>query len=111
MLFIHFLEFHGKPVFGGKDSIHLSRYAFAGNKIDLECIGEGTLPIRYRWTKNGRPLMSAKYKIDGPQMKIDKLVLLDSGNYTCIASNVYGSSNCSITVKVCGMFLSPMLRF
>ena len=103
--FFVFPEIHGKPVYDNKQSFRLTRFALAGSKIKLECVAQGTQPIVYRWTRNGKPLTRTKYKAYGPVLKIDKLILHDAGNYTCVASNVFGSSNCSYEIRVYGLYL------
>lgn len=81
----------------------------AGSRIKLDCVAQGTQPIVYRWTRNGKALSHVKYKAYGPSLKINKLILDDAGNYTCVASNVFGNSNCSYEVKVYGLYLSLSL--
>ena len=100
-------------MYDNMQQFRLTKFALTGSKVKLECVAQGTRPIEYRWTRNGRPLTRMKYKAYGPVMKIDKLVLEDSGNFTCVARNVFGSSNCSYALKVYGLFrsISPSTSF
>ena len=102
------IEIHGKPVYDHIQSYRVTRFGLLGGKIKLECVADGTAPISYQWTRNGKPLTRMKYQTYGPVMKIDKLVLDDAGNYTCIASNAFGSSNCSYAVKIYGSYLNSL---
>ena len=86
----------------------MTRFALAGSHIKLDCVADGTAPISYQWTRNGKPLTRMKYQTYGPIMKIEKLVLGDTGNYTCIATNIFGSSNCSYAIKVYGSYLHSL---
>ena len=80
-----------------------------GGKIKLECVAQGSQPIRYEWRKNGKPLTHRKYKAEGPVLKINSLLVDDAGNYTCIASNEYGSSTCDYAISVYGTLLFILL--
>ncbi|XP_026825970.1 uncharacterized protein LOC105284959 isoform X2 [Ooceraea biroi] len=75
------------------------------SRLQLECRIRGTPGVTPTWYRNGRPLeRSARIKrhFDGTTAKIEitKVKASDAGEYTCVATNVLGStrSSCQVTV-------------
>ena len=80
----------------------------ASHSIRLKCEATGTPPIKYTWLKDGKKMR--KRKIDPYlntsiwYLKLKDLLPDDSGKYTCIVSNAYGSINHTYTLHVVGEF-------
>ncbi|XP_025160955.1 titin homolog isoform X2 [Harpegnathos saltator] len=74
-------------------------------RLQLECRMRGTPSVTPTWYRNGRPLeRSSRIKryFDGATAKIEisKVKASDAGEYTCVATNVLGSTrnSCQVTV-------------
>jgi hypothetical protein len=70
----------------------------------------GTKPVFYQWTKNGQVLANSPqsdYKIetfeDNSQFVIKSVDRTDSGNYSCIARNAFGTDSQSALLIVKGL--------
>ncbi len=70
----------------------------------------GTKPVFYQWTKNGQTLANSPqsdYKIeiheDHSQFVIKSVDRNDSGNYSCIARNAFGTDSQSALLIVKGL--------
>jgi len=70
----------------------------------------GTKPVFFQWNKNGITLSNnpeSKFKIenndDNSQFRIEKLNRSDSGNYSCIARNAFGTDIQSTLLIVKGL--------
>lgn len=76
----------------------------AGNVAELKCPAKGSRDdeITISWLKNGEEPTRAlgDVRIKGSTLKMENLVPKDSGNYTCIATNQYGSINHTFTLEV-----------
>lgn len=96
------LESIGKPEFPGMLVNWKKHYDYAGNGVKFDCKAQGTQPISYKWTKNGRPLTLLRYQARGWMLRIDDLTPDDEGNYTCIASNIHGNNSCTYELSVYG---------
>ncbi|XP_039306923.1 titin isoform X3 [Solenopsis invicta] len=75
------------------------------SRLQLECRIRGTPSVTSTWYRNGRPLeRSSRIKghFDGTtaRIEISKVKASDAGEYTCVASNILGStrSSCQVTV-------------
>ena len=75
----------------------------AGSGVELYCIAEGHLPTIH-WFKNGQEVNRALVG-DGQVLEIEGVTAIDSGVYTCVASNRQTSLNASATVTVIGMYV------
>ena len=68
-----------------------------GQSVRFRCEAKGDGLMTYTWLKNGKPLVFRNRRqrkmmdVNNHSLKIKKLLLADAGNYTCIASNKYGS--------------------
>lgn len=71
-------------------------YNKVGTRLPISCVlQEGTLPVRFEWLKDGNLIAaSTRHVIDSSQkasnLFLDKLIMGDTGNYSCRASNDYG---------------------
>ncbi|KAG5320919.1 UNC89 protein, partial [Acromyrmex heyeri] len=75
------------------------------SRLQLECRIRGTPNVTSTWYRNGRPLeRSSRVKryFDGTtaRIEISKIKASDAGEYTCVATNILGSTrnSCQVTV-------------
>jgi len=81
-----------------------------GSYFQLFCtIQEGSLPLFFEWSKNGKSLKASpdvNYKIESSDrfstFTIAKIDRNDSGNYTCIVRNAFGSDSQSVLLSIKG---------
>ena len=78
----------------------------ASHTIRLKCKAKGAPPLKYTWLKDGHRMPQRR---QGSYLNssiwyliVKDLVPNDSGKYTCIVSNPYGSINHTYTLKVVG---------
>lgn len=78
-----------------------------GKTITLECEAVGKPVPTARWLKNGRELVAGggRFRMEDNNNGVFRLILhdvmdMDSGDYTCEASNVCGSVRTTCTLKV-----------
>jgi hypothetical protein len=82
-----------------------------GSYFQLFCtVQEGSLPFFFEWSKNGQSLKAnpdVNYKIDNfdrfSTLTIAKIDRKDTGNYTCIVRNVFGTDSQNVLLTVKGM--------
>ena len=78
----------------------------AQHSFRLRCKARGQPPLMYQWLKNGDPKfrrrLQPSLRTNSWSMKLKDLIADDSGKYTCIVSNKYGSINHTYTLKVVG---------
>ncbi|XP_078358886.1 hemicentin-1-like isoform X2 [Oculina patagonica] len=76
----------------------------ASHSIRLKCLATGALPLKYTWLKNGEKMpkreMDPYLNTSIWYLKLKDLMPDDSGKYTCIVSNPYGSINHTYTLQV-----------
>ena len=72
----------------------------------------GSKPVFFQWIKNGITLTNnpeSNYKIvtndDNSQFSIKSLIRSDSGNYSCIARNEFGTDIQSTLLTVKGLII------
>lgn len=75
-----------------------------GGSLKLVCIVAGPQP-QYKWMKNGKPLVWSKDVINATKaefgcVKINKVSLLDAGEYTAQAKNADSEIECSCKVTI-----------
>lgn len=98
-------ESTGAPVFSDLDLLKRSFIAWpASNTKRLKCQATGAPPLKYKWLKDGgsvkRPRSDPNLNASLWYLKLRDLVPSDSGRYTCIVSNRYGSINHTFTLQV-----------
>ncbi len=84
-----------------------------GSSFRLLChTSAGTKPVFYQWNKNGLSLANnpeSSYKIetfeDNSQFVIKNVDRSDSGNYSCIARNAFGTDSQSAQLIVKGLII------
>ncbi|XP_020606914.1 fibroblast growth factor receptor 2-like isoform X4 [Orbicella faveolata] len=76
----------------------------ASHSIRLKCQATGAPPLKYTWLKDGMKMPSRRMdpylNTSIWYLKLKDLVPDDSGKYTCIVSNPYGSINHTYTLQV-----------
>lgn len=86
------------------NSIFVPRNIAIGDITEISCsIKRGSLPVQFKWLHNGKEVHShPRYKITtseaSSQFFIGKIQASDIGNFTCMASNSFGSD--SVTESV-----------
>ncbi|NXG28703.1 MFA3L protein, partial [Dromaius novaehollandiae] len=78
-----------------------------GSSALIDCNVQGNPSPRYRWyNSNGRLLQEEENKagkwwfLDNGLLNITSVSFEDRGKYTCVASNMYGSVNNTVTLRV-----------
>jgi len=76
-----------------------------GQKLTVTCsTTKGSKPLTFEWLKDGHLLAVEKYRINNDEdysmLKIDSLNSVDGGNYTCKASNAFGSDSSIFEVQI-----------
>lgn len=67
---------------------------------------QGTLPFTFEWRKNDKVISELQENMQilpghhASTFYIEKVSEMNSGTYTCIVSNTYGSDNISVTLNV-----------
>lgn len=80
----------------------------SGDRTGVYCQASGSLPIVFEWYKNGVLLKDndllkiVKNEEDASSLKFKSISPLDSGNYTCSASNNYGVDRYTATLIIHG---------
>ncbi|XP_068202976.1 roundabout homolog 3-like [Palaemon carinicauda] len=72
----------------------------SGVLIELECIALGSPPPRVTWYRATGRIPYGRSKIEENKLTIEHVVAVDSGTYTCEASNEAGSISANATVTV-----------
>lgn len=74
-----------------------------GHPIRLKCHATGAAPLNVTWAKNGKPLSRnhrSHLKSKGWVLSFKELTNDDTGTYSCIVRNAYGSIDKTFDVKV-----------
>ena len=72
-----------------------------GDRITLQCRGQGTQPITIQWSKVIGSLSPSARERDGT-LEISPVTAADSGRYRCIAVNAGGRAEAYVDVVVSG---------
>lgn len=81
-----------------------------GGSTKLFCtVSSGDLPIRFTWTKNGHLMNTNGTNLKIQQLddltsmfSLNRVLLEDAGNYSCITQNEVGSASHTASLKVMG---------
>ena len=72
-------------------------------------VQEGEQPFFFEWYKNAQPIkpgLSVKWNIESSEMlsnlKIERIAREDTGNYSCLVKNIYGSDSIHVILTVKG---------
>lgn len=88
-----------------------------GDITAITCtIKRGSRPVNFKWLHNGQEVrMHSKYKITSSdatsQFFIGEIQASDIGNFTCIASNAYGTDSKTESVFMEGMIFKKIFFF
>lgn len=103
----HYPElYHKKNKFGSKPrwidvSKRNSKDKLEGSSVLLKCKASAKPAPNITWFKNGKELKSQpRIKMDGYKLLIESLRETDSGIYTCIVFNFYGTIHKNFTLDV-----------
>ncbi|BFZ06512.1 hypothetical protein BsWGS_09551 [Bradybaena similaris] len=72
-----------------------------GDKIDVECLAYGRLPLYYSWVRNDGPMHpGATYSDHNRVLTIPKARLEDTGSYTCVVRGDRNTANRTIVISL-----------
>lgn len=78
----------------------------ARHSVRLKCKANGSTPLKFQWLKDGQAKiqrrLQPRIRTDTWYLKLKDLAPLDSGKYTCLVSNTYGSINHTFTLRIVG---------
>lgn len=76
----------------------------ARHSVRLKCKANGSTPLKFQWLKDGQAKiqrrLQPRMRTDTWYLKLKDLAPLDSGKYTCLVSNTYGSINHTYTLRI-----------
>eukprot|EP00117_Sycon_ciliatum_P034379 scpid21685/ scgid4914/ Down syndrome cell adhesion molecule homolog len=77
----------------------------SASRFMIQCNITGDTPLVLRWFKNGKVLANASGRADfSPYLNTfnfpERLTATDSGNYTCVAENIFGNNSRSMMLLV-----------
>ena len=87
------------------------RTAYAGDTVTLVAAASGGLPLRYQWRCNGTNLANG-VAIRGAQttaLTLFGVQTNDSGNYSLVVSNAYGSTTSSVVCVTVNIIPAPVI--
>lgn len=95
------------PVFTKKPSEHIED--MEGKLVKIEGRVSGSQPISVSWFKDDMEIQSSdkydiSFKSNVAVLCIKNSQVIDSGRYSCQASNEAGKASCDVTVGISGMF-------
>ena len=99
----------GAPRFADSSRMKQTFIAWPARRtVRLKCEASGSTPLKYQWLKDGLPAivrrLQPRLKTNMWYLRLKDLVVLDSGKYTCVVSNSYGSINHTYTLQVVGEY-------
>ena len=87
------------------DDFDQSKNLVHGDPLILNCSAWGHPDVSFVWYMNNRLLQADKRISFGPKnmsLKIASIEFSDRGDYTCVASNIHGSDNSTILIRIKG---------
>ena len=71
-------------------------------------VRQGAQPLFFEWYKNSRPIRSSAPRLVIENSKLFSTLMIehiardDTGNYTCLAKNIYGNNSINVILTVKG---------
>ena len=87
------------------DNFDQSKNLVHGDPLTLNCSAWGHPEVTFAWYMNNRLLHADERISFGPKnmsLKIGSIEFSDRGDYTCVATNLHGSDNSTILIRVKG---------
>jgi hypothetical protein len=81
--------------------------AIAGTEVTIQCLASGVPDPEVTWYYNGEVCPKSYLSFYGYGVSFHNKAILssDSGNYTCVASNAFGSVSVTSSLHVIGRFM------
>ncbi|KAJ8307147.1 hypothetical protein KUTeg_015231 [Tegillarca granosa] len=83
-----------------------------GERIRLECLAYGRMPLKYSWRREGKPIPArAKFSDLDRVITIDNVDIDDEGTYTCHVGRLDGSfdeKSYTLSIGAAPYFVSPL---
>ncbi|XP_037091718.1 fibroblast growth factor receptor-like 1 [Pollicipes pollicipes] len=71
-----------------------------GSRLQISCVTSGYPEPEVKWYKKGHAVLpSTRVQVGGGQLVFTRLVESDADVYICVAANVFGSANHSLTLR------------
>lgn len=91
----------------------LDKTAISGKSVRFMCGLAGGSEVQFSWTKDGSLIVNSgkteiHSSIDSSFLTIRSTTPTDSGNYTCIAKNVFSEDRATAILRVKGRFKVEM---
>ena len=109
LFFVYIIDEPEKTLFfENKGVMKLQRHLVSPSSEDLTlgCKAKGEQPIRYKWYKNNKLLLTRRVdsglETDKPFLKLKDLVPSDSATYTCVAENSEARISFNFSLNVQG---------
>ncbi|XP_065185832.1 protein sidekick-1-like [Sycon ciliatum] len=102
---IHTPVLSGAQVASVTKSTSIKATGSSASRFMIQCNITGDTPLVLRWFKNGKVLANASGRADfSPYLNTfnfpERLTATDSGNYTCVAENIFGNNSRSMMLLV-----------
>lgn len=91
---------------------HFPQTVSAGEKISVSCLVTGDSPLEIRWLKDASPLQpstaTAVTGDDASMLVIKSASAKAAGNYTCLATNAFGTDSLTARLRIRGQSVAGL---